>query len=138
MSTADHKALVAEYIGRVWNEGDAAALEDLTTPSFVYRLGEQPPRDRAAMREFVAMTRSAFPDWGVQIVGIAADGEVVAVRWSGTVTHEGTFHGLPPTGRRVRVSGINMYRIEAGRIAEEWEQTDSLSLLQQLGVLPRP
>lgn len=136
MPIKDQRDLVTEYIERVWNQGDAAALEDLTTPGFAYLLGDQPSRDRMAMRDFVAATRSAFPDWRVEISDVIVDGNMAAVRWSGTVTHGGPFHGLPATDRQIRVSGINMYRIADGKIAEEWEQTDSLSMLRQLGVLP--
>jgi hypothetical protein len=90
MSTDSQKNLLKEYIERVWNRGDLTAFERLTTPSFTYRLGEQPPRDRAGMQQFLAMTRSAFPDWHVEIADIVV----------------------------------------------EWEQTDSLSMLRQLGALP--
>lgn len=136
MSGDTLESLVETYIDRVWNEGDLAALAELTTPSFRYHLGEQPPRDGDGMREFLAAMRAAFPDWHVEVEAVVAGGDAVAVRWSGQVTHEGEFHGIPPTGRRIRVGGINMYRIEDGRIAEEWEQTDSLGMLRQLGVLP--
>ncbi len=136
MSTHEQRALVSEYIAWVWNQGDPTALEELTAPSFSYRLGDQPPRDRKAMREFLESTRTAFPDWRVDIADLVLGEELVAVRWVGTVTHQGPFYGIPPTGRRIRVSGINLYRIADGRVYEEWEQTDSLSMLRQLGVLP--
>ena len=55
--------------------------------------------------------------------------------WAGTVTHEGDFRGIPATGRRIQVSGINMYRVEDGRIGAEWEQMDSIGMLQQMGVV---
>jgi steroid delta-isomerase-like uncharacterized protein len=124
-----------EYIDRVWNQGDVAALNDLTDPGFTYHLGEQAPRSRDGMRQFLSGTRSAFPDWRVEVADIIAEGGLVAVRWLGTVTHEGPFHGIAPTGRRIRVSGMNLYRIVEGKVAQEWEQTDSLSMLQQLGAL---
>jgi predicted ester cyclase len=60
----------------------------------------------------------------------------VAVRWRGEATHLGAFQGLPPTGRRITVNGINLYRVHAGKVVEEWEQTDSLGMLRQLGALP--
>lgn len=128
---------VQDYIERIWNEGDTAALEELTTADFGYRLGGQPPRDRAGMAEFIARTHAAFPDWRVCIESLIAEGDEVAVRWSGEVTHGGPFHGLPATGRRISVSGINFYRIENGRIAAEFEETDSLGILGQLGLLPQ-
>jgi steroid delta-isomerase-like uncharacterized protein len=78
----------------------------------------------------------AFPDWSVVIENIVGDDEFVAVRWSGKVTHLGPFHGAPATGRKISVSGINMYRLVNGKIAQEWEETDSLGMLAQLGMLP--
>lgn len=52
------------------------------------------------------------------------------------MTHQGPFYGLPPTGRQIKASGINIYRIVGGKVDAEWEQTDSLGMLQQLGALP--
>ena len=60
----------------------------------------------------------------------------MAIRWKGLVTHKGAFYGIPPTNKRVSVTGINAYEIVDGKVATEWEQTDSLGLLQQLGSLP--
>lgn len=126
--------LVREYIESVWNRGDLDALERLTASGFRYHLGGQPGRDRSEMASFLARTRAAFPDWQVFIQTIIREEGRVAVRWDGEVTHEGEFHGIPATGRRIAVSGINLYRIEDGRIAAEWEQMDSLGMLRQLGV----
>lgn len=109
--------VVRRYVESVWNEGDPAALERMTAPGFEYRLGEQPARDVEETQAFIRATREAFPDWRVEI----------------RETHEGTFHGIPPTGARVRVGGINLYHVSGGRVEAEWEQMDSLSLLQQLG-----
>lgn len=125
--------LVRKYIEAVWNRGDAIALEQLTTADFEYVLGGNPSRDRSTMRAFIEQVRTAFPDWQVTIRDAASDGETVAVRWEGLVTHAGPFYGIPPTGRQVAVSGINMYRVSGDRISREWEQMDSLGLLRQLG-----
>ena len=132
----DAEALVRRYIEEVWNRGSAASLDQLTTSAFTYHLGGQPPRDRQALADFIAATRQAFPDWRVEVDQAIADAAMVAIRWHGRVTHRGAFHGLPPTGRAVTVTGINIYAIAGGRIDAEWEQTDSLGLLQQLGALP--
>ena len=128
--------LVVAYIEDVWNSGNLSALEELTTSSFTYHLGGQPPRDVTGMKQFLTATREAFPDWRVQIDSIVGDELLVAVRWSGEVTHLGPFHGAPPTGKRVSVSGMNFYRLEEGKIAEEWEQMDSLGMLSEMGLFP--
>jgi steroid delta-isomerase-like uncharacterized protein len=132
--TEDARILVRRYIDRVWNGGDAAALEELTLPDFTYSLGGQPPRDRTGMAQFLRETRAAFPDWRVETDDLIVEGDLAAVRWHGRVTHTGPFRGVPATGRRIDVSGINVYRVSNGRIAAEWEQTDSLGMLLQLGV----
>jgi len=130
------KDLVRKYIEDVWNNGNLVSLAELTTEDFVYRLGGQPPRDVREMEQFLLSIRVAFPDWKVVADKIVGDDEAVAVRWSGAVTHLGPFHGAEATGKTIQVSGINFYRLENGKIAEEWEQTDSLGMLQQLGMLP--
>jgi steroid delta-isomerase-like uncharacterized protein len=126
--------LVKSYIESVWNRGELEALHRLTTPGFLYFLGSQPGRGHDEMENFVAATRTAFPDWRVVIDTVIAEGPNVAVRWSGTVTHEGEFHGILPTGKRIHVSGINVYQTEEGKIAAEWEQMDSVGMLRQLGM----
>jgi steroid delta-isomerase-like uncharacterized protein len=135
-TVTDTEALVRRYVEEVWNRGSAASVDELTTSTFTYHLGGQPPRDRAALAQFIAATRQAFPDWRVEVDQAIADAARVAIRWHGRVTHRGVFHGVPPTGRAVTVTGINMYAISGNRIDSEWEQTDALGLLQQLGALP--
>lgn len=136
MSKEESRNLILKYIEEVWNNGHLQALTELTTESFRYHLGGQPPRNRADMAQFVKQVRAAFPDWRVRIEETVAVDTTVAVRWTGHVTHAGDFHGIPATGKQVSVSGINLYRIEDGKISHEWEQMDSLGLLQQLGALP--
>ncbi len=70
------------------------------------------------------------------IEDIIAEGDRVIVRWSSQSTHQGELAGLPPTYRQVTNSGINIFRIANGRIAEVWDIMDRMWLWQQLGVLP--
>lgn len=132
----DCRSLVAAYIDRVWNAGDLAGLHELTTPDFRYSLGGQPALDREGMSHFLHAVRGGFPDWHVEVVALLGDGSLAAARWQGQATHQGIFRGLPATGRRIAVCGMNFYQIENGKIAAEWEQMDSLGMLQQLGVMP--
>jgi predicted ester cyclase len=52
--------------------------------------------------------------------------------------HTGELQGIPPTGKRVRMTGIWIDRITHGQIVERWSQFDQLGMLQQLGVIPTP
>lgn len=138
MSKNNGGSIISNFIEKVWNNADLAALDELATETYEYYLGGQPPRNIAAMKEFLQAVHTAFPDWKVQVENISGDDEYIAARWTGVVTHRGIFQGIPPTGKRISVCGINMYKIEDGRISQEWEQMDSLGMLQQLGVIPPP
>jgi len=131
------EAIVLKYLESVWNRGDTQAFEAMTTPDFAYHLGGQPPKGRPEMLQFLDMVRSAFPDWRVDVIECIADNNRVAVRWRGEVTHLGAFHNIPPSGKRIAVSGINIYHVVDGKITAEWEQMDSLGMLGQIG-MPAP
>jgi steroid delta-isomerase-like uncharacterized protein len=138
MPAGDAKSLVLGYIEQVWNGADPAAFDNLTGSSYAYSLGGQPVLDRDAMKQFLQAVRVAFPDWQVKVEDIIEEKGTVAVRWNCSGTHKGVFRGIPPTGRRISSCGINIYLVEDGRISREWEQMDSLGMLQQLGVMPPP
>ena len=138
MSVADLRNLVRQYIQEVWNRAHTDVIDEVVAEGYEYHLGGQPPRDKEAMKQFVTAVHAAFPDWCVEIEDIVADEQLVAVRWQGEATHNGTFHGIPPTGKQLSVCGINLYRVADGVIIQEWEQMDSLWMLQQMGVLPPP
>lgn len=135
MSALENKILIQNYVEKVWNQADLAAFKMFTTPNFTYQIGGQAARNGSAMEQFILATHSAFPDWHIEIVDMISEDNKVAIRWQGQVTHEGSFIGIPPTGKRITVSGINTYHISNGKVASEWEQTDTISMLRQMGIL---
>ncbi|MBA2571263.1 MAG: ester cyclase, partial [Chloroflexi bacterium] len=60
------------------------------------------------------------------------------VRWTATGAHTGSFMGIPPTGNRFTIAGIDIHSVREGRLAEHWHVVDQLALLQQLGIIPQP
>jgi steroid delta-isomerase-like uncharacterized protein len=90
-------------------------------------------------KQIHTMAKASFPDQTVTTEDLLADGEKVIERWSMTMTHTGTpFFGLPASGKSVRTSGINIYRIENGQIAEMWADMDFFGVMVQLGAIPAP
>jgi predicted ester cyclase len=66
-----------------------------------------------------------------------AEGDKVVSRYTIRGTHQGETEEFgPPTGKQVELEGITRHRIEDGKIVEEWERYDNLSILQQLGLAP--
>ena len=80
--------------------------------------------------------REAFPDINITVDKQVAERDLVAVRWTARGTNTGTGNGLPATGRAVQITGTTLFRMDDGRIAEEWTCANSLGLMRQLGMLP--
>jgi predicted ester cyclase len=80
--------------------------------------------------------RDALSGLRVTIDQQFTDGDYVATRYTITGTHNGNLMGTPPSGQEVAFTGITISRCEQGRIAEEWEITDTVALLGQIGALP--
>jgi steroid delta-isomerase-like uncharacterized protein len=137
MSPEDNKA-VAKRLFEAMTRGDLDAVDDLFTPDAVVHDPGRELRGRAAIREGLRLLRAGFPDVAYTVEGQLAEGDLVASRYRGEGTHLGEWRGLPATGRRFSYTGILIHRLEGGRIAEFWGQSDSLGLFRQLGALPAP
>ena len=72
------------------------------------------------------------------IEDIIAEGDKVVAHWRSLATHQGNYMDIPPTGNRVEFTGISVYRIEEGKIAESWTVEDQFGLLRQIGAFPEP
>lgn len=136
--SVSHEALMHRFIDRVINEGDYSVLTDLLHPDYVYRAPGQELHGVEAIRAVLEVYRSALPDLHVGVDDLVAAGDRVAIAFTLTGTHAGTLMGVEATGKRVKVNGTLFSRLEGGRIVEEWEVIDQLSLLAQLGVVSLP
>ena len=135
-----NRALVAEYIERIWNQGRTDLLAEFVHPEFV----SHDPADPDPIRGFEGLAaaiksyHASFPDLVNTIEAQVAEGDLVATRWSSTGTHQGTSFGIQATGNRRDVTGIQFNLIQEGLIVEEWHSWDTLGLLRQLGATHLP
>jgi len=91
------------------------------------------PMDPAAVAAQFAPLISAFPDWHWEERNLAIDGDLIALHFTVTGTHRGSFEGIEATGRRVTISEFTLYRVENGRFAEVWDLADLDALMKQIG-----
>ena len=89
-----------------------------------------------AYKQFLSVLFTAFPDLQCTIEYMIAEGDTVVVRYTTRGTHQGTFRGIPPTGKQVSGTGMFIDRLANGKAVEQWFNGDDLGLLQQLGVIP--
>ena len=113
------------------------ALEEVYSADSVLHEPDQDLQGLEEVKQYLSMYISAFPDLNVTVEDVIAEGEQVVTRWTIRGTHQGEIEEFgPPTGKQVEIKGITIHRIEDGKIAEEWERFDNLSIMQQLGLVP--
>ncbi len=83
--------------------------------------------------DFISMLRAAMPDLKVEIEDLFAAGDRVALRLVMTGTHRADLLGVAGTGRQIKINGVNIYRVEAGKLAETWQLADIAGSLAQIG-----
>jgi steroid delta-isomerase-like uncharacterized protein len=140
MSTEQNKALVRQMVEEIFNRRNTGLADEFLASDFVEREELPPgiPPDREGVKQLATMLRSAFPDFTATIEDTVAEGDKVVIRMTWMGTHEGEFMGVPPTGKSVSFGVIDILRIAGGKFVEHWGQMDSMSLMQQLGVVPTP
>jgi steroid delta-isomerase-like uncharacterized protein len=141
MLSETNKTVVRRLFEEVWNKGKLNVLDEITTKDHVSSgPGSLPglPTGPEGSKQFVTVYRNAFPDVHFTIDDQLADGDKVVTRWTADGTHQGELQGLPATGKSSTVTGININRIENGKIAESWGIFDQFGMMQQLGIIPTP
>jgi steroid delta-isomerase-like uncharacterized protein len=139
VSTEANKTVARRYFEEVRNRGDLGAIDDLFAPGFVLRVGGLPDvRGSDGLRQSYGAFRAALPDLRFTVEDVIAEGDRVVVRWSARGTHQGPLLGVAATGRPVAITGIDVFRIDGGKIAEGWSNFDQLGLLRQVGAVPAP
>jgi steroid delta-isomerase-like uncharacterized protein len=94
------------------------------------------PLDADGHKAFMSALLTGFPDSKFVVDDVIAEGDKVAVRHRLQGTHQAELPGIPATGRQVEISGIVIFRIENGMVAEAWLNADIMGMMQQLGVVP--
>jgi steroid delta-isomerase-like uncharacterized protein len=130
----DNKALAR----RSWEVVDNPDLiDEIYASDLVWHEPDQDVQGSEEAKQFVATYRTAFPDLNVTVEDVIAEGEKAVTRWTVRGTHQGEIEEFgPPTGKRVEFEGLTIHRIADGKIVEEWERYDNLSLMRQLGLVP--
>jgi steroid delta-isomerase-like uncharacterized protein len=140
-TSVEHNKVVSRRWIDLFNERDDEGQADVIAPDYVAYAPvslEPAPLDSEAWTRFLAGFVEGFPDLRLTVEDAVAEGELVAQRVHFEGTHTGEFQGLPATHRRVEFHGLELNRFVDGRVAEHWFQLDSLTLLQQLGLVVVP
>ena len=137
MSIDESKAIVRRFAEEILNEKKLDRSDEIMAQDYIDHgamPGQAPGLE--GFKSKMSMWIAAVPDLRVRTEDIFADGDRVAVRWTAEGTQSGNLLGIPASGRSFGFAGISIFRVAAGKIAEQWEEWDKLDLMQQLGVVP--
>ena len=132
MSLEENKAIVRGFIEAYNNRnidsiGEFVALDYVDHTNHIQGL--------EGLKQMMNMGLMGVPDWHEVIEDITAEGDKVWVSLSYTGTHTGEMFGIAPTGKKITTTAIDIYRIVNGKLAEYWNVTDKLSLLEPQGIV---
>jgi steroid delta-isomerase-like uncharacterized protein len=137
MLESGNRVVVQRFLEEVINQGRLEQANEIVAEDFV-ELDPLPGQrqGREGLKEVIGMLRAAFPDMHWVVDEMIAEGEKVVTRFTWTGTQQGTFMGIPATGRSVVVKGVVIDRIVGGMMTDSRILMDTMGMMQQLGVIP--
>ena len=137
MSIEQNKAIARRLVDEVWQNASEAAIDELLADNFVFNYPSPgASSDREGYKRAIMEPATSFSDIQFTTEDMVAEGDKVAVHWTGTATHKREFFGVAPTGKRVTLAGISIIQIVGGKIIREVGDINTLDVLQQIGAFP--
>jgi predicted ester cyclase len=138
MSEKENEHVFRQVIEEGFNKGNLPALDGLYASNFMEHQDGFVPPNAEGVKGAIVSLRTPFPDLKLTIEDIIASGDKTWARITACGTHQAPFMGRPPMGKSFAITVIDICRFENGKIVEHWGVADRLSLMAQLGLLPRP
>jgi predicted ester cyclase len=132
MDRSKAEALAQRWAQEGVGRGQVEVFNELVLADAIDHSGSTDVRGVEGFKVRTRAVHAAFQDVEVVVEDLLVDGDRVAWRWTLTGTHRGPFLGIPPTGRRVTMTGINIQRVANGVVVEHWSNADQLGLLRQV------
>src|SRR5262249_4098356 len=135
MNSEQNKAIIRRFYEEVWNKGNLNAADEIFADDYTrhdLRPGNALPGS-AGQKQIAGDFRSAFPDLHMYVDVMIAEDDLVMARWTTEGTNTGVWGSVPATGKHIKFSGVNIFRIANGKVVELWNHRDDLGVMQQTG-----
>lgn len=121
------------WLGEVWSQGNVQAVDQVLAPDFCdHRPIPQFAGDRAGHKQMAADWHSAFPDMVFIVEDVIVDGDKLVGRYNAQGSHLGTLVGIPATGARVTLTGLDCFRFRGHEVTDWWHNEDMQGVLDQI------
>jgi predicted ester cyclase len=132
-----NRALLLRLIEEGFNKGKLSVVDEVVSPdSKEYQRGNHDGPE--GTKEVINTLRGWFPDFSMRAEDVVASGDKVWARFRATGTNLGSIMRMPPTGKKIDITVIDVVRIRDGKIVEHWGVPDQLGMMLQTGLFPRP
>lgn len=120
-----------------FNQGKMAAIAEVIDPNYSFNGSTPNGKAVAETTGWIEMIRAALPDLHFTLEDIFGHDEKVAFRWRLDGTNTGSFQGLPPTGKKISITGTNIVTFAQGKAITNWQNWDEFGFKQELGLIPQ-
>jgi steroid delta-isomerase-like uncharacterized protein len=132
----NNKNVSRRIIEEIWNKKNPTLMNELYASNCVVHTPEGELKGTKRLREFYDTYLTAFPDFHIKLDYLIAEDDKVMTAYTFTGTHKGRLMDISPTGKQVAVKGMAIGQIAEGKVVEERNLWDTLSLMEQLGAVP--
>ncbi len=133
----EQKKEIALGLSKAIMNGDWQKVDTLLADDFYYEADGRPAINKQQYIGFMkGVLCTGMQDMEMDFLHVIAEGDLVSVNYTNQMTHKGDFLGVPATGKRVTATGQFIREIKNGKVTAEWQTTNSIGLMQQLGAIP--
>lgn len=119
------------------NQGKMEVISEVIDPNYSFNGSTPDGKAVAATTGWIEIIRAALPDLHFTLEDIFGAGDKVAFRWRLDGTNTGSFQGLPPTGKKISITGTNIVTFAQGKAITNWQNWDEFGFKAQLGLIPQ-
>lgn len=130
-----NKALIRRFYEEVVNQRAVELIDEMIAEDFDDHAAHGKGREHFKILYHIMIR--IFPDIQAVLQDLIAEGDKVVARVEFTATQADSFRGFPATNKQVAYSGVDIFRIKDGKLAERWAQRDFLGMLEKLGHISR-
>ena len=136
MSLEENKT-IALGVSKAIMTGEWEKVDQLLDENFTYVGDGADPINKAQYIGFMRnVLCAAMTKMDMDFVRVVAEGDLVAIEYTNAMTHSGDFYGIPATNKRVVGTGHFIREVKNGKVTAEWQTTNAMGLMRQLGVKP--
>lgn len=134
--SASNKEIARRFMDECWSQGRMDSIRELVSENCTFHDPVFPTLapGQESLKRHITTSRTGFPDLRFTIDDTIAERNEVVLHWTANGTHKGPFLGMDPTNKNATVSGTSIFRIDNGKIVEQWADWNLMTLMEQLGV----